>query len=603
MKTSSLLPNKDKAYDFIVDGIAYKINPDRNSVCVTFEIDSFERDMPSYTKVRDSLIIPELVTNNDIRYIVTSISERAFIFCSGFTGSLVIPKSVTAIGCEAFRGCSGFTGSLIIPNSVNTVGAGAFSGCRGFTGSLAIPDSVTVIGDSAFKDCTCFTGTLTIPNSVKTIGAGAFYGCSGFTGLLTIPDSVTVIEDSAFRGCSGFTGLLTIPDSVTVIGNSAFRNCRGFTGSLNIPDSVTKINNKTFKGCDGFTGSLTISNLVTAIGSEAFSGCCGFTGSLTIGKSVTEIGFNAFAWCGFTGMLIIPYSVAVIGFQAFLQCCFESVVIPNSVNTDFNAFGCNGVHTLTLVGNGIWEHWLFEGLMISQIKTLNVGSGVTELGDLGFKPKVVNNFAETPPTCTEKTFENNEAKLHVPSSSTVAYFTNSTWQNFGNLANDINEKITLDKAEATLTVSEELQLKAVSFPSNMTNEIKWGSSNPRIAKVDENGLVKSVSQGECDIFAYLSYIPAVYASCHIGSYVGIILDINKANITLNQIITLIPKYNSKVTNIKVTSSNTAVVIARIVTLDDMKKVQVVGVAQGTATITVIDDGEIYRPAICVVTVL
>ena len=263
---------------------------------------------------------------------------------------------------------------------------------------------------------------------------------------------------------------------------------------------------------------------------------------------------------------------------------------------------CSGLNTLTLTGNGKCEEWPLKGIETSQIKTLNVGSGVTELGGLEFTPEVVNSYAEAPPTCAETTFTNYDAALHVPTSSTVVYFTAPYWTNFGNIVNDIKEKMSIDQTEASLTVSEKLQLKATATPSSMNNEIMWCSSNPTVAKVDENGLVTSVSQGECDIFAYLSSIPAVYASCHIGSRPGIILDISQTTITPNQILTLTPKYDSAETDITATSSNTGVAIARVVMVDGVKKVQVVGVALGTATITVAGTNDTYRPATCVVTV-
>ena len=576
-----------------------------------------------------SLVIPNSVT---------SIGNWAFCSCSGFTGSLIIPNSVTEIGIYAFSGCSGFTGSLIIPRTVTSIGGGAFGNCLGIETltvasdnpkydsrdncnaiietatntmiggikNFSIPNSVTTIGERAFAGCRGFTGSLNIPNSVTEIGNYAFYYCSGFTGSLNIPNSVTSIGDWAFEYCDGFTDALTIPNSVITIGNYAFYYCSGFTGSLFIPNSVTSIGSFAFYHCSGFTGSLTIGNSVTEIGIYAFQNCCGFTGSLTIPNSIAVIGHDAFAGCvGFTDSLTIPNSVNYIDGSAFADCSgLTSVTIPNSVTHIYgNPFsGCSGLKTLTLTGNGSWSQWPLKGINISQIKTLNVGSGVTELGGLEFTPDVVNSYAEAPPTCAETTFTNYDAALHVPSSSTVAYITAPYWTNFGNIVNDVKEKMSIDQTEANMTVSEKLQLKATATPSSMNNEIMWCSSNPTVAKVDENGLVTSVSPGECDIFAYLSSVPAVYSSCHISSESEIALDVTKATITPNQILTLTPNYDSTKTDITATSSDTDVAIARVVKIDGVKKVQVVGVALGTATITVAGTNETYRPATCVVTV-
>ena len=155
-------------------------------------------------------------------------SSSGFSFNSSLKG-LVIGTSCTSIGSYAFQFCTGLTGSLIIPDSVIIIGNDAFSYCDGLTGSLTIPNSVTTIIGAAFNSCTGFNGPLTIGNSVTSIGGNAFNSCTGLTGSLTIPDSVTTIGNSAFYNCTGFNGILTIGNSVTSIGSSAFNNCTGLT--------------------------------------------------------------------------------------------------------------------------------------------------------------------------------------------------------------------------------------------------------------------------------------------------------------------------------------------------------------------------------------
>jgi len=335
------------------------------------------------------LVIPGVIDG----YTVTSIGDKAFYGCSGFTGSLTIPDSVTSIGNYAFYKCYGFTGSLTIPDSVTSIGNYAFCYCSGFTGSLTIPDSVTSIGNYAFYNCSGFTGSLTIPDSVTSIGDDAFSRCSNLESIVvgenntnyssedgilfnkdktvlitcpagmyiedyTIPDSVTSIGDYAFYDCDGFTGSLTIPDSVTSIGNYAFYSCSGFTGSLTILDSVNSIGNNAFQHCSGFTGNLTIPDSVTSIGNGAFMYCSGFTGSLTIPDSVTPIGHEAFRGCtGFTGSLTIPDSVTSIGNYAFDGCSgfTGSLTIGDSVTSIGNyAFdGCSGFTGSLTIGDSV----------------------------------------------------------------------------------------------------------------------------------------------------------------------------------------------------------------------------------------------------------
>ncbi len=60
--------------------------------------------------------------------------------------------------------------------------------------------------------------------------------------------------------------------------------------------------------------------------------------------------------------------------------------------------------------------------------------------------------------------------------------------------------ITLNTTNAELMPDETLQLKATISPSNATNKsVEWSSSNENIAIVDDAGLVKALSPGECEI--------------------------------------------------------------------------------------------------------
>ncbi|MFA6728574.1 MAG: leucine-rich repeat domain-containing protein [Prevotella sp.] len=237
-----------------------------------FNVDGINYEITSGTDVKvtganystGTLRLVSSVLYEGTTYSVTSIGDRAFYNCSGFAGTLIIPRGVIEIGNNAFYGCSGFTGILAIPRGVASIDNYAFYNCTGFT-SLTISTSVTNIGNYAFYNCYGFT-SLTIPYLVTTIGDGAFSCCAGFTGTLTIPDSVTIIGRDAFSYCTGFTGPLIIPDSVTTINNVTFFYCTGFT-SLTIPDSVTTIGNYAFLACSGFE-SITIPSSVTTLGSS-----------------------------------------------------------------------------------------------------------------------------------------------------------------------------------------------------------------------------------------------------------------------------------------------------------------------------------------------
>ena len=481
---AAMLPQIASAHDFVVDGIYYKING--NNDIVTYR---GAYDDEFYNEYNGDVNIPSSVTYNGTTYSVTEIGYGAFVCCTSLT-SVSIPNSVTTISDYAFTTCTGLT-SVTIGNSVTSIGYMAFKACIGLT-SVTIPNSVTSVGEDAFADCSGLT-SVTIPNSVTSIGNGAFANCSGLTSMVVESGNTkydsrnncnAIIETATNTLISGCKNTI-IPNSVTSIGEWAFVCCTSLT-SVSIPNSVTSIGNGAFNCCTGLT-SVTIPNSVTSVGEVAFADCSGLT-SVTIPNSVTSIG-------------------------------------------DFAFSRCTGLSSLTLSGKGSW-YPKSNMPTVSQIKTVNIGSGITSLGGFSFTPEVVNCYAETPPACSSGTFSNYDGALHVPTTSVAAYFMADYWQNFNNMVNDLS-KVTLDKSSASLIQWQTLALTATVTPAG--DEVIWSSTNPWVATVDENGLVTATGRGECDIYATLaSSHDAEYASCHITvSYPEISLSLSEENLAMN----------------------------------------------------------------------
>jgi hypothetical protein len=157
------------AYDFTYKGLIYTALTD--STCETKQGANYIAG----NSVTGNLVIPETVYDgNGNAYVVTSIGNYAFYYCSGLT-SVDIPNSVTTIGNYAFSVCSGLT-SVVIPNSVTTIGDDAFSWCSGLT-SVVIPNSVTTIGNYAFKKCEKISLITSKAMTPPTIQSGTFSDC------------------------------------------------------------------------------------------------------------------------------------------------------------------------------------------------------------------------------------------------------------------------------------------------------------------------------------------------------------------------------------------------------------------------------------------
>lgn len=282
----------------------------------------------------------------------------------------------------------------------------------------------------------------------------------------------------------------------------------------------------------------------------------------------------------------------------FCDCSsLTSITIGNSVTLiGYGAFyDCSGLTSVTLSGYGQWNLSTSSDFPFSQIKTLNIGSGITSIGKLGVAPTTINCYAETPPTCSSGTFTNYTGELHVPSSAIAAYMTADYWKNFTNLVFDANDKITLSQTSASLTQWDELALLQAVNPESAA--LTWSSTNPSVATVSDAGVVTAVAPGACDIHVTMADNPAVYAKCHItATYPEITLALSEEETEMNVgdelALTAIITPDNKGLTPTWTSSDESVA-----TVDANGKVTAVGEGECDITATVLD-----QTATCHVTV-
>jgi len=400
----SMIGIEATAHDIAVtnsDGVTIYYNWTNNNteLYVTYRGESYDSYSNEY---QGSVVIPEIVTYNGIKYSVTSIGEQAFEDCSSLT-NVNIPNSVTTIGMLAFSGCSSLT-RISIPSSITSIGMCAFEETGlyintpngvfyvdkwvcGYKGT--VPSSISIlegtIGIAGSSFASCFDlKRLVIPHSVTTIGNSAFLMCSNLESL-TIKDSENTpskmnIESFAFLLCSKLSEV-SIGNSVTSIGEFAFGYCFGLT-SLTIPNSVTSIGQSAFYNCTGLT-SVILSNSATRIGELAFKGCFGLT-SLTIPNSVTSIGDYAFAGCSGLKFFTIGTSLKYIGAESFSDCSGVTQIISHATTPpvcgrkaldDINKSTC----TLSVPSGTIkayqaaeqWKEFFFINDDISDVKSAN----------------------------------------------------------------------------------------------------------------------------------------------------------------------------------------------------------------------------------------
>ena len=216
--------------------------------------------------------------------------------------------------------------------------------------------------------------------------------------------------------------------------------------------------------------------------------------------------------------------------------------------------------------------------------TLYICSNVTSLGDLQVNPTAIYCYAAIPPACVSNTFTSYSAALHVPAAAMVSYFTAQYWNYFNNIIADAiaPQYVILDQSSAELVLDGTMALTPTVYPADATpTMVYWLSTNTAVATVD-NGIVTAVGAGECDIIAACA---DKQAFCHVtvaSERVTITLDKHDARLLPNHTLTLNATCSPSAVGLVVTSSNPGVALPRLVN----GTIMVVGIAEGTATITV-----------------
>ena len=350
-------------------------------------------------------LVASAVEIDGINYNLTVYDKTAEVAKKAYQGSVIIPDyityngvkfSVTGIGVQAFEGCTELT-SVTIGNNVKYIRESAFEGCSGLT-SVTLGIRVTTIAANAFQDCKSLV-SIDVPDTMKTIETGAFRHCIGLTSIV-IPNSVTTIEASVFKGCSSLTSVV-MSNSLKTIGSDAFMDCEALT-SITIPLSVTSIGNRAFYGCSNLA-SVVMGSGVEYIGTMAFANCKALTDVYCYAKEMPlMVNGSDFVTDAFQGSPIEQASlyapVSMIELYKSLEPWknFKNIISVN--DAVYGKCGDNltwkyeeATHTLTISGSGAMKNydyvyykapWLDD--YRNDIREVIIEEGVTTIGDYAF---------------------------------------------------------------------------------------------------------------------------------------------------------------------------------------------------------------------------
>ena len=333
---------------------------------------------------------------------VTAIGQGAFAYCTTLSNVNMTNNDITNIGQGAFEGCALLT-SFNLGTKIANVAANLFDGCASLA-SITIPDSVISIGAYAFRGCALTS--ITLGENLTSLGEGAFADCKSvteinyrsanlgnvsetasiFSSVGAETSGVTLTIDSAIRKLPDY--LFYVPEKAGIDGSAIDVDARitaieyearvGETADISL-----EIGLGTFKRLP--LADVTLPDFVTKVGKYAFQNCEEAT-TLTWGEGLLWIGYGAFS--GMTAVTEFNHNAVNLGEDNFIP---QQEAGENPPNNDvFYKFGNNVTMN---VGEGVTK--IHKGMFVvytdeealnkPQIKTLNLSSTVTEIGDNAFR--------------------------------------------------------------------------------------------------------------------------------------------------------------------------------------------------------------------------
>ena len=407
-----------ETFDFVVDDIAYSIveggvevapwHWDWDHSCTSGHTETVFAGT-EYSNRKDGLTIPKEITHDGQTYQVVGIGDNAFYNMTGtkvtlsegltYIGAgafgystcktIEIPASVTrldeealhgeftsitfaegskleSIGDRAFRGCD--ITSITLPSTVKSLGHTVFRACDSLA-SVEIPASVTEIQTDTFDeyfdaDANEGKGNVTFAEgSIFKLQDGVLYDSENLIRVLDWQENVVVPEGIKYIGADAFNAYstqtpnnmetlksITLPESLVSIGKTAFRACKSLK-SITIPKNVSEIGGGAFSSCSSLTSVEILGPVKELTGtSGVFSGCTALK-NVTLPDTLTSLGNGAFNGCKALEEINLPKGLTEIGREAFNGCeSLKEAIIPSGVTKipDFAFTGCLALEKVEL---------------------------------------------------------------------------------------------------------------------------------------------------------------------------------------------------------------------------------------------------------------
>ncbi len=427
----------------------------------------------------------------------TLIYGKAFQGCKNLY-RITMPDTVTSIKEDAFRDCQ--LTKISLSKNLKEISKNAFRECNII--DIEIPDTVTCIGEDAFR-LNNFSGNVFIPKNVKSIGEGAFSKCKHLSSITVDSDNQYyksvdgILFDKSGQTllqypCNKLDSEYTIPDTVTRIGNDAFCENNNIT-SVKFPEKLKEIGINAFQFCENLTGNLVIPDATTTIDSGVFEYNKNLN-SVTLGKNLNSISLFAFAHCDNLKEVYFKGNHPGFWYSPF-DGNTMTIYYPNGDETWDN-------YSPGETYNGItWQTWNTPVVLNTNIPITECSFSLSE-SQFTYNGKAIRPVVTV--TRRGETLENGVDYEVLYSNNIVPGNASVTVNGIGRYKDSKEISFEIYKAKHTLNASLESPSITVGSTTQIITKglgkISYGTSNPNIATVDQNGVVTAKNAGTTDIY-------------------------------------------------------------------------------------------------------
>ncbi|MCR5847057.1 MAG: leucine-rich repeat protein [Lachnospiraceae bacterium] len=497
-----------------------------------------------------------------------------FAGCIGLK-NVEFEEGITTVANHLFYNCEGLE-SIVIPDTVTKIDFGAFQGC-GSLKNVTLPDGLNSIEDRAFYCCESLK-SIKIPDSVKKISYLAFAGCVNLE-TVNLPKNLTNLEGLAFADCIKIKKINIPKSLIIVTENSfedgdlpggPFLYCSGLK-QIEFEDGVDMIPEHLFNGCDGIE-EIVIPTTVTLIGTKAFADCENLK-SITVPPTVTVIADTVFTYIEDLVMYGVKDSYAeeyatlhaikfgyieypaneiklnkntltiqkgkneTLTYTVDPECTTDTIKWKSD-NTSIAEVDQTGKITAKSVGTTKVYAYAESNDSVKDSCTVTVVQSVTSItldkttATLNVGEKTTVKTTVLPEDASNKKVKwstSNKNIATVDSKGNITAIAPGTATITATAADGSGKKatckvtvkqpvteITLNKTSLKLAINKTETLTPSVKPENASNKnVKWTTTNAKVAKVDSKGKVTAVGVGTATITATAADGSGVKATCKV----------------------------------------------------------------------------------------